>query len=88
MKRNIDNIITFFILMLILLIFAGTTFFCLDVFGIIKVPEKYSLAAMLYSNIEIRAASGETINENVIDEDFDTVVKKKKRIPKKLLQNQ
>lgn len=79
MKRNIDNIITFFILMLILLIFAGTTFFCLDVFGIIKVPEKYSLAAMLYSNIEIRAASGETINENVIDEDFDTVVKKKKK---------
>lgn len=78
MKKNIDNIITFFIVILILLIFAGTTFFCLDVFGIIKVPEKYSLAAMLYSNIEIRAASGETINENVIDEDFDTAVKKKK----------
>ena len=42
-------------------------------------PEKYSIAALLYSKIEVRAVSVEGINENIIDEDFDTVVKKKKK---------
>lgn len=79
MKNTIDNIVTVFIVLLILIIFAGTTFFCLDVFGIIKVPEKYSLAAMLYSNIEVRASSGEITNDSISDEDFDTIVKKKKK---------
>lgn len=79
MREKIDNIITFFIMILIIIILAGTVYFCLDVFAIIEVPEKYSIAALLYSKIEVRAASVEGINENIIDEDFDTVVKKKKK---------
>lgn len=79
MREKIDNIITFFIMILIIIILATTVYFCLDVFAIIEVPEKYSIAALLYSKIEVRAASVEGINENIIDEDFDTVVKKKKK---------
>ena len=72
MREKIDNIITFFIMILIIIILAATVYFCLDVFAIIEVPEKYSIAALLYSKVE-------GINENIIDEDFDTVVKKKKK---------
>ena len=79
MREKIDNIITFFIMILIIIILAATVYFCLDVFAIIEVPEKYSIAALLYAKIEVRAASVEGINENIIDEDFDTVVKKKKK---------
>ena len=79
MREKIDNIITFFIMILIIIILAATVYFCLDVFAIIEVPEKYSIAALLYSKIEVRAVSVEGINENIIDEDFDTVVKKKKK---------
>lgn len=79
MKNTIDDIVTFFIIILIIIIFAGTTYFCLDVFGIIQVPEKYSIAAMLYSKIEVIASSGENMYENVVTEDFDTVVNKKRK---------
>lgn len=79
MRKSIDNIITFFIMILIIIILAGTVFFCLDVFGIIEVPEKYSIAALLYSKIEVRVASAENANENIIDEDFDTIVKRKRK---------
>lgn len=79
MKKSIDNIITFFIMILIIIILAGTVFFCLDVFGIVEVPEKYSIAALLYSKIEVRVASAENANEDIIDEDFDTIVKRKRK---------
>lgn len=79
MKKSIDNIITFFIMILIIIILTGTVYFCLDVFGIIEVPEKYSIAALLYSKIEIEVASGENANENIIDEDFDEIVKRKRK---------
>lgn len=79
MRKSIDNIITFFIMILIIIILAGTVFFCLDVFGIVEVPEKYSIAALLYSKIEVRVASAENTNENIIDEDFDTIVKRKRK---------
>ena len=78
MKKSIDNIITFFIMILIIIILAGTVFFCLDVFGIVNVPEKYSIAALLYSKIEVRVASVENTKEDIIGEDFDTIVTKKK----------
>lgn len=79
MKNMADNVITFFIIILIILISVATTYFCLDVFGIIEVPEKYSLAALLYSGIEVRASSGENLYEDEIVEDFDTIVRKKKK---------
>ena len=78
MKNIIDNIMTFIITVLIIIISIGIVVFCLDVSGIIEVPEKYSLASMLYSNIEIRAASGTENYEKVITEDFDTIVKRSK----------
>lgn len=79
MKKIIDNIITFIISILIIIICIGIVIFCLDVFGIVQIPEKYSLAAMLNSNIEVMAAtSSGNIYENVITEDFDTVVRKRK----------
>lgn len=77
-SNTIDNVITFFITILIILIFIGIVLFCLDVFGVIKIPEKYSLAALLYSNIEIKASSVENAYQNIPTEDFDTVVKKKR----------
>ena len=78
MKNTIDNIITFIIAILIFVISIAIVVFCLDVSGIIEVPKKYSLAAILYSNIEVRAESGTENYEKVITEDFDTIVKKSK----------
>lgn len=79
MKNTIDDIVTFFIVILIIIILAVTTYFCLDVFGIIQVPEEYSIAALFYSKIEIKASSGENLYEDIVTEDFDTVVKKNKK---------
>lgn len=78
MKNAIESIVTFILVLLIIIILGGTVYFCLDVFGIIQVPEEFSLAALLYSDIEVRAASGDALYENTITEDFDTVVRKKK----------
>ena len=44
MKRFIENFITFILIFLIIIIFGGTVFFALDVFGVIQVREKSSQA--------------------------------------------
>lgn len=77
MKKTIDDVITYFIILLIIIILSATAFFCVDVFGIVEVPEKYSLAALIYSKMEVVSSPGEIIYENIITEDFDTLVKKK-----------
>lgn len=70
MKKVIDEFITFILVIMIIIIFLGTIYFCLDVFGIITVPAKYSIANLFYSQIEI-IASGESIaEENIIKDDY------------------
>lgn len=66
MKNTFENIITGLIIIMIICIFAGTIYFCLDVFGIIKVPAEYSIASLFYSKIEVIASSGENIYDDVI----------------------
>ena len=68
MRKSTDNIINFILIILSIIIITGTTYFCLDVFGIVNVPEKYSLANILYSKIEEFAESekARTI-ENIIE---------------------
>lgn len=66
-----DNLVTGFLGILILLIFLVTTYFCLDIFGIIEVPEKYSLARILGTKTsEISAAVNleDVITNETIDE--------------------
>lgn len=76
MRRFIENFITFILIFLIIIIFGGTVFFALDVFGVIHVPEKYSLASLLYSQIEVIAA-GENLTDNIIQDDFNSKDKDK-----------
>lgn len=76
MKRFIENFITFILIFLIIIIFGGTVFFALDVFGVIQVPEKYSLASLLYSQIEVIAA-GENLTDDIIQDDFNSKDKDK-----------
>lgn len=60
------NLITAILIILIILVFGGTVYFCLDVFGIIKVPAKYSIASLFYSQIETIVAEGQVITEEDI----------------------
>lgn len=67
-NRKKDNFIISIIIMLIVIIFLCTVYFTLDVFGIIKVPAKYSIASLFYSRIEVIASGAHTIDdENVIN---------------------
>lgn len=75
MKKIINNIITFILILMIVFIFCATVYFCLDVFGIIEVPSKYSIASLFYSKLEV-IASGENIYENIIPDNFDFIEKK------------
>ena len=87
MRNFVDNFINFILVLLSIVIITVTAYFCLDVFGIIQVPEKYSLANIFYSQIEVIAvgkiASVENIIENsnivkntrnIVKEDDDTSV--------------
>ena len=74
MRRFIENFITFILIFLIIIISGGTIFFALDIFGFIQVPEKYSLASLLYSQIEVIAA-GENLIEDISEDDLEVKYK-------------
>ena len=74
MKNFFENIITFFLMVLITIISLATVYFCLDVFGIIQVPAEYSIASIFYSQIEV-LANGETMVDE--PDPVNKVVKKK-----------
>ena len=70
MGRN-DNFITGILVFLMILIFGVTVYFCLDIFGIIEVPEQYSIATFLgtrVSELSVAVAMDETITDETIDE--------------------
>lgn len=52
MGKIFGKILTFIISLLMIIIFLGTIYFCLDAFKIIKVPEEYSIASLLYKQID------------------------------------
>lgn len=66
MKKFLENFITFILILTIIIISGGTVYFALDVFGIIDVPAKYSIASIFYSQIEV-IASGENLIEDITD---------------------
>ena len=61
-----DKFITFILNILMILIASVTIYFCLDVFGIIQVPQKYSIASLFYSQINVIATGGEIITNEII----------------------
>ena len=65
MRNRSDNFIMSILVLAMIIIFLGTVYFCLDVFGIITVPAKYSIASLFYSQIEVIAAN-EDLPENII----------------------
>ncbi|MCR5186470.1 MAG: hypothetical protein K6D97_05075 [Clostridia bacterium] len=68
MKKAINFLINFICVLCVLIVLA-TVYFCLDAFGIIKVPQKYSIVSRFYSEIEEIIASGEVLNpDRIIDE--------------------
>lgn len=69
MKKLMNSIFTFFLLIVSIIIFCVTLYFCLDVFEIIEVPEKYSLVSLFQSKIEIIASTTD-INNNIIEEEI------------------
>ncbi len=56
MGKIFGKIITFIISLLMIIIFLCTVYFCLDAFKVITVPEKYSIASMLYKQIDSMAS--------------------------------
>lgn len=64
-RKNNGSFITSILLILIILIFSLTVYFCLDVFGIITVPAKYSIASLFYSHIDVIATQGQIVTEEV-----------------------
>ena len=44
-------------------------YFCLDVFEIIEVPSKYSIASLFESQIEVIATTGEVLNDVIPSEE-------------------
>lgn len=64
-KKSIkDNFIILILIFFMIIIILLTGYFVLEVFGIIKVPNKYSIASLFYSQIEVIATGGESlINE-------------------------
>ena len=64
-KSKKDNFILFILILLMIVIFAITIYFILDVFGIIKVPNKYSIASLFYSQIEVIATGGEHLTDEI-----------------------
>lgn len=64
-KKSVkDNLIISILVILMILIVAITVYFVLDVFGIITVPSKYSIASLFYSQIEVIATGGEILTDD------------------------
>lgn len=63
MKKFISNLFTITLLIFSIIIFCVTLYFCLDVFEIIRVPEKYSLVSLFYSKIEVIASNSNSVPE-------------------------
>ena len=66
MKKFIENLFTTIIILLIILIASGTIYFCLDVFGVIQVPEEYSIASLFNTQIEV-LANGDDYTDTITD---------------------
>ena len=64
-----ENFVTGILIVAIIIIFSVTTYFCLDIFGIIEVPEQYSLVNMLSSKIELSTVA-ESL-ENIVQEETE-----------------
>lgn len=67
MKNRGENFVTTILMLAIVVIFSITTYFCLDIFEIIDVPEQYSLVSLLGSKIELSTVA-ESIEDIVPDE--------------------
>lgn len=67
MKNRGENVVTTILMLAIVVIFSITTYFCLDIFEIIDVPEQYSLVSLLGSKIELSTVA-ESIEDIVPDE--------------------
>ena len=51
-KSKKDNFIISILVILMIIIILLTAYFILDVFGIIKVPNKFIIASLFYSQID------------------------------------
>lgn len=69
MKKLMNNLFTFILLIISIIVFCITLYFCLDVFEIIDVPEKYSLVSIFQSKMEVVALTEDGL-ENIIDKDL------------------
>ena len=69
--RTNENLLTIILSYLIIFIFLITVYFCLDIFGIIDVPEKYSIACFLgsrVSKLSVAVDLDEIVTKDNIDE--------------------
>ena len=72
-KNKGENFITGVLMLAIVIIFSITTYFCLDIFEIIEVPEKYSLVSLLGSKIEISTVA-ESMEEELQEDEKKKIV--------------
>lgn len=65
MQNARENFITTILGIAIIFILSITIYFCLDIFGVIQVPQEYSLANLLFSKMEVVTVAGQYV-ENII----------------------
>ncbi len=65
-KSKKDNFIIAILGIVMLIIILLTVYFILDVFGIIKVPNEYSIASLFYSQIEVIATGGDILTDDYV----------------------
>ena len=69
MRNFLYNLTSVILTLLIIIVFCGTIYFCLDVFGIVQIPKEYSIASLFYSQIDVIVA-GENLTENIVPEEI------------------
>ena len=76
MKNLLNHIITFFLLIISIIIFIITLCFCLEVFDIIEIPEEFSLEAMWGSKMQTIALGGDIFDDTTLNEFSDNTIRK------------
>ena len=70
------NRLLVFIRILIFFTVTITIYFCIDVFGIVSIPRKYSIASLFYSQVEI-IAKGQIMEQTDITKNTNIIKKEK-----------
>ena len=76
MRRFKDTLITFILIVVIIIVFSATTCICLEFFGIIELPEEYSLINLFYSKAEVVSSVQSYVEDSLKDKRLKDIFNK------------